>query len=284
MVAVGRKLYVVGGSRYDEDDGFGGSDDMFDTMEVLEPDPDADEIPVRPFVGSGKRTAPDAHLPARATGRMTSGIEFVDPFTPFAHVRGLSSPSTSFASSAPAVETPTSVESKGRWTTLSMPYRREGIAVAAFDSKLIIAGGANHNERYFSVPAGHVHPGKRVHCFDPQQGTWHDLPCMNHVRVNASLIEWDGKLLAIAGEEARREPSFHPSHPSFVDQRSCVDECETKSKCETQRNQFRAKHQKRLAALRKVERYDPVDGTWHEAAPLRAARTQPLVFRAKNMI
>ena len=42
--------------------------------------------------------------------------------------------------------------------------------------------------------------------------------------------------------------------------------------------------EKRLAALRKVERYDPVDGTWHEAAPLRAARTQPLVFRAKNMI
>ena len=51
MVALGRKLYVVGGSRYD-DDGFGGSDDMFDTMEVLEPDPDADEIPVRPSVGS----------------------------------------------------------------------------------------------------------------------------------------------------------------------------------------------------------------------------------------
>lgn len=144
MVALGGKLYVVGGSRYDEDS-LGGSDDMFDTMEVLEPDPDADEIPVRPFFGSGKRTASDAHLP---------GIEIIHSSTPFAHARGLSSPFTSFASSAPAVETPTPIETKGRWTTLSMPYRREGIAVAAFGSKLIIAGGANHNERYFSVREG----------------------------------------------------------------------------------------------------------------------------------
>ena len=107
---------------------------------------------------------------------------------------------------------------------------------------------------------------------------------MNHVRFNASLIEWDGKLLAIGGEEARQQPNFHPSHPCFVDQRSCVDDCETNSECEARRNEFGARRGSSLAALRKVERYDPVDGTWHEAPPLRAARTQPLVFCAKNMM
>ena len=283
MVALGGKLYVVGGSRTD-DDGYGGSDDMFDTMEVLELDPDAEEIPVRPFVGSSKRPAPDAHLPSISAGRMSSGIE-VFQSSPFAHARELSSPFASFASSAPVVETSTPIESKGRWTSLSMPYRREGIAVAAFDSKLIIAGGANHNDRYFSFSAREgPHPGKRVHCFDPQEGTWHDLPRMNHARFNASLIEWNGKLLAIGGEEACRQPSLPPSHPSFVDQRSCVDDCETKSKCETQRNQFGATHGRNSVALRSVERYDPVDGTWHEAPPLRAARERPLVFYAKNVV
>ena len=252
MLAVGGKLYVLGGSSGNDEWDDHNAGGVLLSMEIFEPDPQATLRPVAAPEPIAKWARLDLH------GRLIPPVGSCmadDELAP-----------------------------KGRWLLRPMPKARCGMAAAAAGDLIVVAGG--RIEQFFY---GAVEAARQVHCYDPKDETWRTLPPMNTGREQPALVFYKKQLYVIGGSAKRDRHSFLPRRdPGFVDLRACDSDCCHKEECEKLRKQYPNLQPLACTALNTIERIGfqapfQFDSAWQIGPSMNGHRgCWPLSFMWKH--